>query len=112
MLELYTFFTMGGNMSDIELVVLDTEEWSKLGLYSKEEKVAQAFAHFDAENAQCFDPTEKARLLSVVEAGGGIPKLNELIRELTKINKPQAAGGRASTRTSTRTSLNSTDQLA
>ena len=100
MLELYTFFTMGGNMSDIELVVLDTEEWSKLGLYSKEEKVKQAFAHFDAENAQCFDPTERARLLSVVEAGGGIPKLNELIRELTKINKPQATGGRASMRMS------------
>ena len=100
MLELYTFFTMGGNMSDIELVVLDTEEWSEHGLHSKEEKVEQAFAHFDAENAQCFDPTEKARLLSVVEAGGGIPKLNELIRELTKINKPQATGGRASMRMS------------
>ena len=56
-----------------------------------------------------LDATERARLLSVVEAGGGIPKLNELIRELTKINKPQATGGRASTRMSFNSQ--STDQL-
>ena len=71
-LELFTFFTMGGNMSDIELVVLDTEEWSRMRIYSKEEKIAEAFTHFDAASSQCFDPNDKARLLSIVEAGGGI----------------------------------------
>ena len=86
MLELYTFFTMGGNMSDIELVVLDTEEWSRMRVYSKEEKIVEAFAHFDAARTQCFDPNDKARLLSIVEAGGGIPRLNELIRQLANVD--------------------------
>ena len=62
-----------------------------------------------AKVAPDLELTERARLLSVVEAGGGIPKLNELIRELTKINKPQATGGRASTRMSFNSQ--STDQL-
>ena len=85
-LELFTFFTMGGLMSDIELVVLDTEEWSRMRVYSKEEKIVEAFTHFDAARSQCFDPNDKARLLSIVEAGGGIPRLNELIRQLANVD--------------------------
>ena len=55
-------------------------------IYSKEEKIAEAFTHFDAASSQCFDPNDKARLLSIVEAGGGIPHLNELIRQLAHVD--------------------------
>ena len=93
-LELFTFFTMGGNMSDIELIVLDTEEWSRMRVHSKERDRGGVHA-LRRGTIAVLDPNDKARLLSIVEAGGGIPRLNELIRQLATSTPSSRPRGRA-----------------
>ena len=74
-MELFAFVHMGGDLGDIEVL----EAHAPGG----ELAVAEAFANFDAANANCFDPKDKAHMLRVIEAAfGDMQSFNASIRPL------------------------------
>jgi hypothetical protein len=68
-IEIFTYIMMGGKPSDIEveLVLRDDNQ------VAEEEQVAiiSAFQRFDASGCRCFDPADKARILSIIETAFG-----------------------------------------
>ena len=62
MIELFVFLQMGGQLEDVEVVVLAESAQER-------REIVEDFGAFDARNAKCFDPADKSRLLSMVEAG-------------------------------------------
>ena len=64
MIELFVFLQMGGQLEDVEVVVLAESAQER-------REIVEDFGAFDARNAKCFDPADKSRLLSMVEAGHG-----------------------------------------
>ena len=80
-LEVWAFFTMGGRLDDVELVALDASGAGGLSRGA----IGDGLRGFDAANAACHDPDDRERLLAIVEAGGGVAHLNELVRRLADV---------------------------
>ena len=93
-LEVWAFFTMGGDIGDVELVVLDDAGGRAA------EAIGDGLRRFDAANAECHDPEDRERLLAIVEAGGGVAHLNELVRRLADVPelRDEQLGGAAARR--------------
>ena len=91
-LELFVFIQMGGKVEDVELAFIppddddpDTRALTLLEFFESR------FEEFDVANAQCFDPLQKDRLLSIVEAGfGGLDGFNDALKETMKALKSKA----------------------
>ena len=86
---------MGGTVDNIQLAFIPPEETSDPNskkFQTPLEYFEDRFENFDVTNAQCFDPLQKDRLLSVVEAGfGGLQGFNDALRETMKELKEKAA---------------------
>ena len=69
-MELFTFFRMGGTTSRI-----------KLFQFGRVNEVRQSLETFDARKAQCFLPKDRQHLLAVIEAGfGDLVPFNSIVR--------------------------------
>ena len=94
-LELFVFIQMGGSVENIQLQFIPPDETSdpECKKFSTPlEYFEDRFENFDVTNAQCYDPLQKDRLLSVVEAGfGGLQGFNDALRETMKELKEKAA---------------------
>ena len=95
MQQLFVFIQMGGTVDNIQLAFIPPEETSDPNskkFQTPLEYFEDRFENFDVTNAQCFDPLQKDRLLSVVEAGfGGLDGFNDALRETMKELKEKAA---------------------
>ena len=66
--EVFTFFQMGGKLERIDIVPLGA---------------AIDFNRFDVERAKCFDPNDKAKLLTAIESAfGAYGPFNAIVRRL------------------------------
>lgn len=74
-IELFVFLEMGGCVEDLEVHAITEEVNSRT--------LAEQFATFDAEDATCFLPEDRDRLLGVVEAGfGGLEDFSTAVRAI------------------------------
>ena len=74
-MELFAFVHMGGELGDVEVLEAHAPGGAQ--------RVADSFANFDASNANCYDPQDKAHMLRVIEAAfGDMQSFNENIRPL------------------------------
>jgi hypothetical protein len=85
-LELFVFFEMGASAERVELLLIagapDPADHAA-GAAAAAAVLVERFDGFDAANAMCFDPTQRSRLLGIVEAGfGGVTGFNAAIRRI------------------------------
>ena len=80
--EVFTFFQMGGELERVEIVPLGA---------------AIDFNRFAVENAKCFDANDKAKLLTAIESAfGAYGPFNAIVRQLlTSASGGEPAGGTA-----------------
>ena len=83
-MEIFTFLFMGGKLDRVEIRALSASNDARRTSTDGERNLhdlKQQFATFDAEKAQCFLPSDKHRLLAVVEAGfGDFKEFNTRVR--------------------------------
>jgi hypothetical protein len=60
-MEIYVFVQMSGAREAMVVLLLDEAD----------DDLHRSLAHFDARNAQCFKPSDREKLLAVVEASFG-----------------------------------------
>ena len=66
--EVFTFFQMGGELQRVDIVPLSA---------------AIDFNRFAVEQAKCFDPNDKAKLLTAIESAfGAYGPFNAIVRQL------------------------------
>ena len=65
-MELYTFIQVGKSPDDIDLIKITPTDDKALRL-----ELGRSFSNFDAARANCYDPKDKQKLLSVIERGFG-----------------------------------------
>merc|ERR1719198_555362 len=111
-MEVFTFLYMGGELDKIIFLPM-TNESEDASLAGRSKKLddscmsatMEAFACFDAKNAQCFKPEDKNELLGVIESGmGSIAAFNKSVRRIfggfsEPAKKRRAKSGRRSSRT-------------
>ena len=80
--EVFTFFQMGGELQRVDIVPLGD---------------AIDFNRFAVENAKCFDANDKAKLLTAIESAfGAYGPFNAIVRQLlTSASGGEPAGGTA-----------------
>ena len=77
--EVFTFFQMGGEMQRVEIVPLGD---------------AIDFNRFAVEQAKCFDANDKAKLLTAIESAfGAYGPFNAIVRRLLTSASQSASGG-------------------
>lgn len=82
MLEVFVWIEMGGKVDDVELFFIPPETGLDLSNPSAVQDYFESrFASFDVADASCYDPIQRDRLLSIVEAGfGGLDGFNNALR--------------------------------
>ena len=82
MLEVFVWIEMGGKVDDVELFFIPPETGLDLSNPSAvQDYFEERFASFDVSDASCYDPVQRDRLLSIVEAGfGGLDGFNNALR--------------------------------
>ena len=80
--EVFTFFQMGGELQRVDIVPLGA---------------AIDFNRFAVEQAKCFDANDKAKLLTAIESAfGAYGPFNAIVRQLlTSASGDEPAGGTA-----------------
>ena len=79
--EVFTFFEMGGKLERIDIVPLGA---------------AIDFNRFDVQHAKCFDANDKAKLLTAIESAfGAYGPFNAIVRRL--LTSASGSGGVGST---------------
>ena len=78
--EVFTFFQMGGELERMQIVPLEA---------------AIDFNRFAVEQAKCFDPKDKAKLLAAIESAfGAHGPFDSIVRRLlTSARSVETAGG-------------------
>lgn len=77
-LELYTYIAMQGaeaSSGKATIVPLNGDD-------SNFTRTLSLWKHFDVEECQCFCPEDKSRILSIIEANGGLSVFNEDVRSM------------------------------
>ena len=76
-MELFAFVHMGGDLGDVEVLEAHAPGGAQ--------RVADSFANFDAAEANCYDPKDKAHMLRVIEAAfGDMRSFNSVVRPLMR----------------------------
>ena len=76
-MELFAFVHMGGDLGDVEVLEAHAPGGAQ--------RVADSFANFDAAEANCYDPKDKAHMLRVIEAAfGDMRSFNGVVRPLMR----------------------------
>eukprot|EP00929_Paragymnodinium_shiwhaense_P115979 TRINITY_DN851_c0_g1_i10.p1 TRINITY_DN851_c0_g1~~TRINITY_DN851_c0_g1_i10.p1 ORF type:complete len:188 (+),score=35.25 TRINITY_DN851_c0_g1_i10:237-800(+) len=78
-LELFTFFHMGGNSERIKVMPL-----CRIGHEAEDtETIRNAFKKFDARNCECSVPSDKTSILTIIDAAfGDIFVFNRVVRNI------------------------------